>query len=211
MSFILDALKKSESDRQQRAEPENAYVASGYPADTPNRWLWVIGGLLAVNALVLLVFFFRPSPPAPESDLATAPQNVATTDQSITFRERVDEARRGQPTTTPDSVSEVDMPVAPVAKPATASNVVPPASTPSTTTTAYPTLNEVLADGSIQLPELHLDIHVYSETPAERFVFVNMSKYAENATLSEGPVVTEIVPEGVVLEFSGTQFLLPRE
>jgi general secretion pathway protein B len=60
------------------------------------------------------------------------------------------------------------------------------------------------------LPELHLDIHVYSEQPAERFVFINMSKYKEDGTLAEGPVVKEIVPEGVVLEHRGTRFLMSR-
>jgi general secretion pathway protein B len=71
--------------------------------------------------------------------------------------------------------------------------------------------NELRAQGVLQLPDLHLDIHVYSGTPTERFVFVNMSKYAENSTLAEGPTVREITPDGVVLDYLGTPFLLPRE
>ena len=61
------------------------------------------------------------------------------------------------------------------------------------------------------MPDLHLDIHVYSGQPAERFVFINMTKYKENATLNEGPVVKQITAEGVVLGYQGTDFLLPRE
>ena len=67
------------------------------------------------------------------------------------------------------------------------------------------------ANGLLQLPDLHLDIHVYSATPAERFVFINMSRYRENATLDEGPKVQEITPDGVMLEHQGMRFLLPRE
>ena len=78
-------------------------------------------------------------------------------------------------------------------------------------TAVLPTLNELRADGTLQLPEMHLDIHVYSGQPADRFVFVNMSKYKESATLAEGPVVREITQDGVVLDFRGTRFLLPRE
>ena len=89
--------------------------------------------------------------------------------------------------------------------------VTAPSNEPSTINTAYPTFNEVRVSGSVQLPELHLDIHVFSDAVGERFVFVNMSKYKENSTLSEGPRVAEIVPEGVILEYSGVQFLLPRE
>ena len=65
--------------------------------------------------------------------------------------------------------------------------------------------------GLLQLPDLHLDIHVYSNIPEDRFVFVNMSKYKERGTLDEGPVVREITPDGVILEYLGTGFLLPRE
>ena len=63
----------------------------------------------------------------------------------------------------------------------------------------------------MQLPDMHLDIHVYSGQPNDRFVFVNMTKYKEGATLTEGPRITEITPDGVVLDYFGTRFLLPRE
>jgi general secretion pathway protein B len=72
-------------------------------------------------------------------------------------------------------------------------------------------LNDLQAQGVLQLPEMHLDIHVFSGQAAERFVFVNMKKYTEGATLSEGPAVQEITQEGVVLDYLGTRFLLPRE
>jgi hypothetical protein len=74
-----------------------------------------------------------------------------------------------------------------------------------------PTFNELRTAGRLQLPDLHVDIHVYGAKPADRFVFVNMTKYRENAKLSEGPVVTRITPDGVELDYLGTAFLLPRE
>ncbi len=86
-----------------------------------------------------------------------------------------------------------------------------PITIPRAVSTGHKTFNEVRLNGSVQLPELHLDIHVYSEISVDRFVFINMSKYKENATLSEGPFVAEIVPEGVILDYRGTRFLLPRE
>ena len=61
------------------------------------------------------------------------------------------------------------------------------------------------------MPDLNIDIHVYSEKPADRFVFINMNQYRENATLTEGPLLREITTEGVILEFVGATFLLPRE
>ena len=64
------------------------------------------------------------------------------------------------------------------------------------------TIDELRLSGSLQLPELHLDIHVFADDPAERFVFINMSKYREKSRLT---------PDGVVLEHQGRRFLLPRE
>ena len=68
-----------------------------------------------------------------------------------------------------------------------------------------------LAASGTALPELHLDIHVHSANPAERFVFVNMRKYVEGQALKEGPTVERITADGVVLNQHGLRFLLPRQ
>jgi general secretion pathway protein B len=60
-----------------------------------------------------------------------------------------------------------------------------------------------------QLPDsLKLDVHVYANLPAERFVLVNLQKYREGETLREGPVLEEITPQGVILSFRGQRFEL---
>ena len=74
-----------------------------------------------------------------------------------------------------------------------------------------PSLVELRANGTLQLPDMHVDIHVYSDVPSERFVFINMNKYQEKSRLDEGPVVDEITSDGVILEYHGTIFLLPRD
>ena len=57
-----------------------------------------------------------------------------------------------------------------------------------------------------------IDVDAYvSEAPAERFVFINMNKHREGSRTAEGPVVREIRNDGVVLEYQGRVFLLPRE
>ena len=59
MSFILDALRKSESERQQQQAAEFATVPSGATATAAPRWLWLVGSLLVLNLVVLAVFLFR--------------------------------------------------------------------------------------------------------------------------------------------------------
>ena len=56
-----------------------------------------------------------------------------------------------------------------------------------------------------------LAVNVNVEMPEDRFVFINMSKLREQSQLGEGPVVEEITPDGVVLTYLGTSFLLPRD
>ena len=73
-----------------------------------------------------------------------------------------------------------------------------------------PTPMDLAASGTA-LPDLHLDIHVYSAKPADRFVFVNMRKYTEGQALKEGPTLERITPDGAVLNQRGLRFLLPRQ
>ena len=65
MSFILDALKKSETDRQQQSTAEFASVpTSPAPTGVP-RWLWVVGLLLAINIVILVGVLLRPEAETP--------------------------------------------------------------------------------------------------------------------------------------------------
>ncbi len=70
------------------------------------------------------------------------------------------------------------------------------------------TADEMVARG---VPELHLDLHVYSNAPAQRFVFVNSRKYREGDTLAEGPVIEKITQDGAVLSFRGSRFRLAND
>jgi len=74
-----------------------------------------------------------------------------------------------------------------------------------------PSINELNLTGAQALPEMHLDVHVYATKPADRFVFINMRKYKEGNTLQEGPVLERIRRDGVVLNYQGVRFILPRQ
>lgn len=210
MSFILDALKKSETDRQQQGAAEFAGVpTSSGPGKAP-RWLWILGLLLAVNLAVLLGLFMKPETPVASVAVDAGPPpaaDTASTEQS--FVERVAEARRNAPpreAPAPDAAAPAQ-----AAPPMNEVSVVQVSQPPSADVAALPTFVDVLTNGTIQLPDLRIDIHVYSATAEDRFVFINMSKHREQSQLSEGPVVEEITPDGVVLNYQGTRFFLPRD
>ena len=222
MSFILDALKKSETNRQQQTPATFATVPSSDGSPRAPRWLMLLGALLAINLIVLLTLFLRsddkPSAPAVTTSNAVekAPAAAVTDFAAQIEAARLNESQRRapppsaqvqdlSPTTTPTMVTEI-----PVATD-TGPGATPASNTPVQQVASLPTIYELQANGSITLPELHLDIHVYSEVPQDRFVFINMSKQREKSQLSEGPTVDEITPDGVVLDYRGTTFLLPRD
>lgn len=211
MSFILDALKKSETDRQQQGSAEFA----GIPTSTARRegpptWLWIVGVLLLINLAVLVGIFMRPDVDPAPVEVAAPAQAEPETRVEDDFAEKVAAARQNAPPREEPAAGPVtDQVTKPLAEP-----VVQPAtrrSTPSVTVAALPTVHEVRANGTLTLPDLHVDIHVYSETATDRFVFINMAKYNEGSQLGEGPLVEEITPDGVVLSMNGTTFLLPRD
>ena len=208
MSFILDALKKSEAERIQQDTPGFSDVPGSTKEKSASHWIWIIVVLIGINLTVLIVMFMKPDS-AQESN--TVIPTARAPAESSSAPEILAEANRSQPATR----------VITLEPGATASTNVVEQDTPPPITVDYhsiprisesvATFNNLRAQGMLTLPDMHLDIHVYSREPEDRFVFVNMSKYKENAVLDEGPVVREITPDGVILDYLGTGFLLPRE
>jgi general secretion pathway protein B len=196
MSFILDALKKSETERQQQGSAEFSSVPSSSGKTGPARWLWLLAILLAVNIAVLVGILMKPAA-SPVAETQSPPAQVASS-----FEDQVSNAAKELPTARP-APQTIDEPV--VRQVAAAPPRV------SGRSGNIPTIDQLRLDGTLQLDELHLDIHVYSEKSAERFVFINMDKYREDERIDEGPVVSEITPDGVILEYQGRSFLLPRQ
>jgi general secretion pathway protein B len=218
MSFILDALKKSESDRQQQTPATFATVPSSEDGPRAPRWLWVLGGLLAINLVVLLSLVMRsgdaPSDvPVSTDDAAaseTPAQAVANFAEQIEAA-RLNEARRQALPASPATEEQIQAETVTATRPVAEINRPTSTQPAAKSTASLPTIFELQANGTLTLPELHLDIHVYNDSPDDRFVFINMSKHREKSQLAEGPVIKEITPDGVVLEHSGSTFLLPRD
>ncbi len=273
MSFILDALRKSEHERQRQTGPALAEVPIAAPKPRANVWATGAIALLLVNLVAIGVLLIRkanrePRPtvtaampaPAQSAPAATAPAQVTMTqtvpsaavtapppmlqparsarlpaDGSRNSLE--DEMSEGSPTLDRqafDPQIAVDAAAPPAGPPAvtrapTGRGSVVYESLPNSATVGapqyaappqtravsqsagpkLPTADEVTAAGGV--PALNLDLHVYSTKPTERMVFVNSHKYREGDALQEGPVVREITPEGAVLEFRGSRFLLSRD
>lgn len=192
MSFILDALKKSETERQQQGSAEFSSVPTSSEKPNPARWLWLLAVLLGINFAVLIGVLMR-SEPAPTETVVEETIEAPTADGTASFEEQIADAIEEH-----EEFEELDghqelAPTRPASK------------------AIIPTIDQLRLGGSLQLAELHLDIHVYSEDPTERFVFINMVKHREKSRIAEGPIVNEITLDGVILRYQGRDFLLPRQ
>ena len=247
MSFILDALKKSELERQRQTTPGLIDVGSVAPRSGLPLWAWLIGALLAVNLVVLGFVLLRrggmPAPPVATNLRTTAPGAVpggtggtGTTGTTGTTGGAAQEASvehavaasapaadhfspmDGAPTYAPEvPVVESAGTGADITTARSAARRPPPATkAPETkveedTEEVLPTLSELSSSTTQGLPELHLDVHVFATVPADRFVFINGRKYHEGMKLQEGPLLERIRRDGIVLNYQGVRFLLPRE
>jgi general secretion pathway protein B len=268
MSFILDALKRSENERQRTVGPSLADAPMRRLRPERPWWAVAVAALLVVNLGVLIVVLTRnhstpqaaavavnpppqvapalaPPVPAPSMQQATQPAiepaepvmpSPAATRPSTNpaVRSLAEEAATSNGIDPLMSAGMAAAAAVPAGPPAVRP-IQPPAVAPLPSTATFnsvaaansaqnnhsgnvasrneevlPTATDLAASGT-NIPELKLDIHVFSANPAERFVFVNMRKYLEGQTLPEGPIVEKITTDGVILNQRGLRYVLPRQ
>ena len=203
MSFILDALRKSENERQQSSVPRISDVPAVVQSTrTPK---WILGVIVALSVGVLLLgWAWWQSTSISDADVTTArPAGVlprTTTESPAATSDDVRNLAQEPATAETAPLSSSPAPVA----------VAQPEPETPTIIVAAPTMMELLATGTM-LPDLTLELHVYSGTPAQRLVRINSASYREGDVLSDGPRVVSITPEGVILDHGGQNFLLSAE
>jgi len=199
MSFILDALRKSENERQRKQSPDMAALPTNSMRKGSSVWVPLVALLVGINLSLIIVMWVLsdPSPSTgPSAALSATGVNLAANAPASSNDPSNRRLPEPQSSATDSAAALPDIP--------------PPISTNSDHE-HLPTLAELMFDNAISLPPLHLDIHVYSTEPAERFVFINMYRYNEGEKLSEGPAVVAINKLGVVLRHQGHEFLVTRE
>ncbi len=202
MSFILDALRKSENERREQAAPTLAGTPRATPAQKRTIWLPILAVVLAVNALVFGTLLLTRDEPAPAA--ASVPTPPKPEVRSLRKETRVDPSPLAQPVP-PATSPKVTAAPAPSPKP----DAVP--TPPQTIREDLPSLDQLRAAGLVSVADLHIDMHVYSSDAAKRFVFINMNKYREGDRLAEGPTLEKITPQGTIMVQHGNRFRLDRD
>ncbi|MCG7865760.1 MAG: general secretion pathway protein GspB [Candidatus Thiodiazotropha taylori] len=239
MSLILEALKKAERQHKLGKVPGISAQASEQQSQAGSRLRWGLLSLvgLAILAIGLYLGGIQNRPPtdsqpqakaAPEPAAKAAPiAEPARPSGELTARpvrsgqaapgvkpqaKAVTAAVQAEPVEPMTQAAQtVAKPTQPPALPKVTAKPLqapPPTPKPPPPPRAIP-LHDMPGGFVSNLPAMNIDIHSYDPRPLKRYVLVNMEKYREGDYLAEGPLLIEILPEGVVMEHMGERFIFP--
>ena len=231
MSYILDALKKSEQERELVRMLRTAGSAGHFWAPARRR-LWpalvVLGLLAGVTLTVLRVWWPAQGPVSATEEITTGPalpavaavkrkpavatpmpppevSTTAASNKSVT-----EDLAAQVAVATPTKPSPAARSVVQEVSSAPAQNPAIDAAMATIDPVTIPFLREMPAEFRSKLPELVVNVHLYSADEAENLVYINNQQYRRGEQLKGGLRLERIVPEGVVLSYARTYFKLPR-
>jgi general secretion pathway protein B len=214
VSFILDALRKSEHERQRSTLPGLSQVPLATPTAQLPQWALAVISVLAAAVFVLGGAWWQ-STRGPAEVIAPAPmveRNVELPPPPVStpqpLREPAPRPLVAEPVSPP---REVGLAAAAATSSETlGSSFAEPERPRAADQPALPSAAALVAQG-VALPPLRLELHAFSEQPRDRFVFINGRKYVEGERLAEGPQLVAIERTGAVLSHAGRRFLLVQE
>jgi len=233
MSYILEALKKSDQQRRTpdtlEHQPAPLASPSGKPV-TARSWQIIT---LALSLLLLISWQLWPAisnqqtpmnqPPqenhSPEKPVkpATDPIVVSPThhsqttlaQQQATVRQQMQAYRpqrpvEGEELTSPSAAAPVvELPEQPDAGPSLQAAVAEQLTRPAP---PIPSLQELSAEQQQQIPELNVSVSIYSTRAKNRRARINNTMYYEGDTLPSGLTLEEVHPDRLVLNHNGIRF-----
>lgn len=202
MSYILDALRRADAERERGTVPGlHAHPAAAVATDAPAPragvpWAWLAAGLLGALVVVLGVLLLtrEPLPPAPPPAAMPAPSPAAP------------------PEVAPPMPAPAAMPAPPAAPQAAAPSRPPTRSAPPERASREAPAERVLAIAELPedvrraLPALSISGSIYSQSAANRFLIVNGALFRENEVLTDGLTLRQIKLKSAVLEFRGYRY-----
>jgi general secretion pathway protein B len=216
MSYILDALRRAEADRERERGAVPGLHAQPVPEGTATRagslprWLpWAGGGLLLIAGVGAGVWWAGSPPEAAAPVPAAAPAPVASAViPPVPVPVPAPVTAPAPPPALAASASPYLPPVPPPA-PVVAAPAPAPRAAPAVEPARLPLISELPEATRRELPRLALGGSVYSDDPRSRLVIINGEVLHEGARLGNEFVLEQIRPRELVLRFKGQAFRQP--
>jgi len=178
VSYIFDALRKSESERQREVATSLSHAPLARPRQRVPAWAWLVIAALSLALAALALAWWQSRGESASRAPSLAPEI-----------EPVSAAPAAEPTT-----------IAPVA--------APPTETSEASTPRLRPISELASfDASLPEYSLDV-LAPSSRDPAESSAWINGRRYYSGERIGNGPVVLEVRADGVVLALAGERFLL---
>lgn len=228
MSYILDALKKVDQEREFGAVPG---LATPHEVDhvrrRPPRWPWVLAALLSVNIVLVALLLLNRDAEAPGAAQATPEWQQPAAGDAMLDRETPEDSTGPEPTPGGTAPSKEIQPFSigelaaspkplnsqipdPLSRPEEAVEKRLETAAPANAAPQLQSWYELPQEFRMKLSLPRLDLHVYSEDPQNRFILVKLQKYREGETLESGLLLEEILPEGMVMSYLGERFMVEK-
>lgn len=223
MSYILDALNKSEQERREQAQVPNLQALHQPPPASSggktSGLVWALAtGLLLVSCAAAYVWF-QAQPQAPQASataLAISPAQVPA--QPADNAPATPEApapmnKSAAPGPTAEDASAVSSLYRAPAEAEPAQTAVAPGlaqavRTAMTQPATLPSIRALDASTRARLPKMYYSAHIFSNEEGKGFAIINDRSRYKGDVIGPGLFVQEVREEGVVLNFEGQAFLL---
>jgi len=223
MSYILDALKKSDQERQQGTSPSLYSTHGPIPHSIKSsslfsryRILWLIVlGLVASLVCIALIFLHyrktvteRPSGNEVAAPLVPAKPETANTTKPAQVTEQL--SLKTAPSEPQIIIKEKDRVLKTVAI-EDRSTEPPVVINEENNQSSPPLLQELSAAMQAEIPSLKLAGHTYALEPYQRLIIINGRILREGDLIAPDLRLLEITWKGVTIDFKGTRFRVDTE
>lgn len=232
MSYILDALRRSEQERRPGSALGIARRDPGPAALPPRQLAWLALPIVGVVALLAgaYLLFLRPADKPPELVARASIDAEPIAAPSVAPTPAPAPKPQNTPAPTLKTSPAPQKPAVPAVRDLVEQTRITPKPAPrpleyaptqaavSSPASAFPArsgddvrfLRVMPPDFQRALPEMIVNIHVYAAAEAERILYINNRQYQAGDKVRDDVVVEEIVEDGAVLNFRGQRFKLPR-
>lgn len=236
MSYILEALRRADAERERdavptlQAQPGNFDLSQVEPALQPKPWLWLLGGGVVAAVVPLVVFLsmrgtprpaapaapstadVRPLVPAPmpitPAPASSAPAPSLAAPSSVEPRKAVTSAPPAQPPASRRSADTKKAP--PTSAPSPAPAMAGGKTKPDEPAPPLPSAAELPAEVRQGMPQVTVSGNMYSDRPENRMVVINGQLLRENDPVAPDLVLEEIRRNSVVLRYRGQRYVVPH-
>ena len=203
MSYILDALKKSEQDRGNGSVPNVQTIHSSalnYQQENRSLWPWILIAVLIANVFILIYFL------KPETEIQPViSENNNQTTTVIVHQDKTVIEKKYDETPTP-----IAAPIITTSQKQAAQKLNNEYDSTNISVTqdlkSIIEIDELPINIRQQIPNMVFSAHVYSSTPLMRSLVINDRFLEEGSAINQDLTLVEITRNGAIFDFQGYRF-----